>query len=120
MSFGKQPAIVIIVALILSSCVSIGKFPTAIPMDDNQTTRVKNTVELGEQTVYKNVPLDHYSIDGVDAYCLNMFSVDLSLYRCFALEGGRLTKGLAPTTFKWKVLLAPIDITRGKSIKEMI
>lgn len=118
MSFEKQPAIVIIVALILSSCVDIGGFPTATPMDDKHITRVKNTVELEKQTVYKNVPLEHYSIDGVDAYCMNMFSVDLSLYRCFALEGGRLTKGLSPITFKWQVLIAPIDITRGKSILE--
>lgn len=104
---------ILIITSLLSACVSMDNIPTSSPIHDNFITLVKEDVNLGKQTIYKDEKLDHYKIDGVDAYCSNMFSMNLELYRCFALEGGVLTKGLNPKTSKWEKLISPIEIIKN-------
>jgi len=103
---------IIVSASILTACTSMDNIPTSSPIYDDFITLVKEDVNLGKQTLYKNEKLDHYRIDNVDAYCSNMLSMNFELYRCFALEGNILTKGLNPKTSKWEKLTLPIEITK--------
>jgi|SRR6185436_3225683 len=98
---------------LLGACISMDNIPTSSPIHDEFITLVTEDVNLGKQTIYKNEKLDHYKIDGVDAYCSKMFSMNLELYRCFAIEGEALTKGLNPKTSKWEILSNPIGITKS-------
>ena len=97
---------------VITGCVSMMDVPTSTPIHDNHITLVKNTVNLGKQTLYANQKLSHFMIDGIDSYCSDMFSMDTSLYRCFSIENGVLVKGLNPETSKWVKLPTPVQVIR--------
>lgn len=96
----------------LAGCVSFENIPTSTPIHDDFITLVENDVNLGKQTIYKNEKLKHYKVDGVDAYCSDIFSMDFELYRCFSIEGNVLVKGLNPKTSKWELLQRTVNVTK--------
>lgn len=91
-------------------CNTMSHIPTSRPLHDDHITLVKENVDIGNQKIYKNEQLKHYVINGVDSYCLNVITTNTSLYRCFALENNKLTKGLNPQSEKWETLNTPILI----------
>jgi hypothetical protein len=94
----------------LSSCLST---PASTPIHDDFVTLVSDDIDLGVQKFYKNEKLNHYVIDGVHAYCKSP-SMDKSLYRCFSIEGNKLTKGLNSTTSAWDVLSKPVVVVQKR------
>lgn len=101
-----------LLAGLLSACAPTPDIPTTYPIQDDFITVVAENVNLGNQIIYQNEKLDHYRMDGVDAYCLKASSTNLGSYRCFAVDGEFLTKGLNPVTSKWEPLETPVKIIR--------
>lgn len=104
--------IMLLIAVFLQGCVSFEDVPTSTPIHDEFITVVESDVSLGNQTLYKNEKLKHYKIDGVDAYCSEMFSMNMDLYRCFSIEGNLLTQGLNPKTSKWERLKSKVKVIK--------
>jgi len=98
--------ILLFISGLLSACISI---PTSTPIHDGFVTLISEDVNLGVQTLYKNEKLNHYKINGVDAYC-KVPSMDKSLYRCFSINGNQLTKGFNPNSSVWEELSLPVKI----------
>ncbi len=97
-----------VVSCLLSSCLST---PASTPIHDDFITLVSDDVDLGVQKIYKNEKLNHYVIDGVNAYCKTP-SMDKSLYRCFSIEENQLIKGLNSKTSVWEVLSKPVAVIK--------
>ena len=90
--------VLIAFAFFLSSCLTL---PTSTPIHDDFITLVSTDTDLGVQMLYKNEKLNHYKINGIDAYC-KAPSMDESLYRCFSIEGNRLIKGFNSRSLNWE------------------
>lgn len=98
--------ILIFTSALLSACLSI---PASTPIHDGFATLIAEDSDLGVQILYKNEKLNHYKINGIDAYCKSP-SMDKSLYRCFSINGNQLTKGFNPHTSAWETLNTPVKV----------
>ena len=99
-------------SFMLSSCVApLRDTPTPMPILDEMVTFVAEDVDVGRRVLFKDEPLAHYMIGGVEAYCTMALTMKTDNYKCFAKEGEVLTKGLLPSTGEWEVLLNPIKLT---------
>jgi hypothetical protein len=84
--------------------------PNFAQIHDDHITLIARDTNIGQQTVYENQRLTHFKLKGVDAYCSDLSSTDLKLYRCFVPKGSELVSGLDPLTFKASPLERPIPI----------
>lgn len=107
-----RKALVLPLIVLINGCVSFEYVPTSTPIHDDFITLVANDVNLGKQTLYKDEKLKHYKIDGVNAYCSDMFSMNLELYRCFAIDGDMLVQALNPKTTEWDPLKYKVKVIR--------
>lgn len=105
-------SILVTLLLALAGCGATLDIPSSTPIYENAIVLVESDVDLGAQTLYKNEQLTRYKIEGVDAYCSKLFSMNTSLYRCFAVEGDKLVRGLNPETSDWEKLPQPVTIIK--------
>jgi len=102
----------LLLASMLTGCVMLNGVPTYVPIHDDFITLVEADVDIGGQTLFKGQKLDHYNIDGADAYCSRLVSSNLNLYRCFLVDGDQLTTGLHPMTSEWRPLSRNVPIIK--------
>jgi len=91
---------------LISACFVI---PNSTPIYDDFITLVAKDVNLGGQSLYKNEKLNHYKLDGIDAYCKEP-SMGSGVYRCFSIENNMLVNGYNPYTSTWEALKLPVKV----------
>jgi len=109
----RHVLLVLIGCLFLAACMP--KIPEHTKLYEPGVTVVAETVDIGGQTVYKDQRLTPYMIEGVKAYCSELYSTDLHAYRCFSGSNGLLDHGMDPLTGEWHKLQAGI---RTKTIAD--
>lgn len=97
----------------VSGCSSVSVLdgvPASSTVYEEKQTLIAETRALAGQTLAENQPLKKYQVGGSLVYCSDVISGDLTLYRCFAFEGDKLTAGLNPQTFKLEPLESPVKL----------
>lgn len=107
----KMISSLIFVIIVIEFCGCV-KMPNSVKLYDEYTNLVIETVKAHNLEVYKDQELIKYQIEDTVAYCSNIHSSNLNLYRCFAGDGEILTKGMEPFSGKWVALETPIRIKK--------